>query len=93
MKDIKITAYYCPSCGQGYDSNKPCPSCHLKLKLGGLGVILLGIIGYALSLILLYRLNIRGAPYLGLLCLIIAFVIGITRTFERAQAKKKDANS
>jgi hypothetical protein len=91
LKDINITAYYCPACGQGYDSKTLCPTCNLKLKLSGIGVILAGIIGYALSLILLYKLNIQGAQYFGILCLVTGFVMGIIRFFERIGAKKKGA--
>lgn len=93
MKDINITAYYCPSCGQGYDSKTLCLACNLNLKLSGIGIILAGIIGYALSLILLYKLNIQGAQYFGILCLIAGFVLGIIRFFERIGAKKKRANT
>lgn len=93
MKDINITAYYCPSCGRGYDSKTPCPTCHLELKLSAMGMILAGIIGYALSLILLYKLDIQGVQYLGILCLLAGFITGIIRIFERAGAKKKSANT
>jgi hypothetical protein len=93
MKDINITAYYCPSCGRGYDSKTLCPTCNLKLKLSGIGIILAGIIVYALSLILLYKLNIKGAQYFGILCLVAGLVNGIIRFFERIGAKKKGANT
>ena len=56
-------------------------------------MILAGIIGYALSLILLYKLNMQGAQYLGILCLLAGFITGVIRIFERAGAKKKSANT
>jgi len=92
MKDVKITAYYCPNCGQGYDSNKPCPTCRLELKFSGLGMILAGVIGYALSLILFYKFHYQDAQDLGMLCLFAGFIMGIIRILGRIRAKKKSVN-
>ncbi len=92
MNYINITSYYCPNCGQGYDSNKSCPTCHLELKFSGLGMILAGVISYALSLILLYKFNIQDVQHLGMLCLFTGFIMGIIRIFGRIRAKRKSAN-
>lgn len=92
MKDINITAYYCPNCGRGYDSNKACPTCHMELKFSGLGMILAGVIGYALSLILLNQFHVQDVQYIGMLCLLTGFIMGIIRIVGRIRAKKKRAN-
>ena len=91
MKDVKITAYYCPNCGQGYGSNKSCPACHLELKFSGLGMILAGVIGYALSLILFYKFHYQDAQDLGMLCLFTGLIMGIVRIIRRIRAKRKSA--
>jgi hypothetical protein len=82
MKDVKITAYYCPNCGQGYGSNKSCPACHLELKFGGLGMILAGVIGYALSLILFYKFHYQDAQDLGMLCLFAGLIMGYLSVYN-----------
>ena len=92
MKDVIITAYYCPNCGQGYDTNKSCPTCHLELKFSGLGMVLAGVIGYALSLILFYKFHYQDAHNLGMLCLLTGFIMGIIRILGRIRAKRKSAN-
>jgi len=91
MKDINITAYYCPNCGQGYEFNTVCPTCHLELKFSGLGMILAGVIGYSISLMLHYKFNIQDVQYLGMLCLFTGFIMGIIRIIGRIIAKRKSA--
>jgi hypothetical protein len=95
---ITIHTYYCPTCGQGYDSagcckthnrlgltRLTCPSCQVSLDLSGLSIILLGAMTGGFTGMLL----IPGASRFALFYFLLGLGLGVFRLLKQMRAKRR----